>query len=184
MANASSYKNEMNLKATELRLALPGSDEPEQPTSSVTSKKRSSLDLDNNQTEEWIPPPSKAQVVGWPPIQSFRRKNSIIEAKKSGNGSGLFVKVNKDGAPYLRKIDLKAYQSYGELLRALECMFKVRIGEYSERQGYGDSDYVPSYEDKDGDWMLVGDVPWEMFVLSCKRLRIMNTSEAKGRFCI
>jgi len=21
-------------------------------------------------------------------------------------------------------------------------------------------DYVPSYEDKDGDWMLVGDVPW------------------------
>ena len=23
------------------------------------------------------------------------------------------------------------------------------------------SDYVPSYEDKDGDWMLVGDVPWE-----------------------
>jgi len=23
------------------------------------------------------------------------------------------------------------------------------------------SDYVPTYEDKDGDWMLVGDVPWE-----------------------
>lgn len=23
------------------------------------------------------------------------------------------------------------------------------------------SEYVPSYEDKDGDWMLVGDVPWE-----------------------
>lgn len=24
-----------------------------------------------------------------------------------------------------------------------------------------DSDYVPTYEDRDGDWMLVGDVPWE-----------------------
>lgn len=24
-----------------------------------------------------------------------------------------------------------------------------------------DSEYVPTYEDKDGDWMLVGDVPWE-----------------------
>ena len=22
-------------------------------------------------------------------------------------------------------------------------------------------DHVPTYEDKDGDWMLVGDVPWE-----------------------
>ncbi|THU73944.1 hypothetical protein C4D60_Mb04t28180 [Musa balbisiana] len=24
------------------------------------------------------------------------------------------------------------------------------------------SEYVPTYEDKDGDWMLVGDVPWEL----------------------
>lgn len=23
------------------------------------------------------------------------------------------------------------------------------------------SEYVPTYEDKDGDWMLVGDVPWK-----------------------
>lgn len=23
------------------------------------------------------------------------------------------------------------------------------------------SDYVPTYEDKDGDWMMVGDVPWK-----------------------
>ncbi|KAE8705538.1 Auxin-induced protein AUX28 [Hibiscus syriacus] len=37
------------------------------------------------------------------------------------------------------------------------------------------SEYVP-----DGDWMLVGDVPWEMFVSSCKRLRIMKGSEAIG----
>lgn len=22
-------------------------------------------------------------------------------------------------------------------------------------------EYVPTYEDKDGDWMMVGDVPWE-----------------------
>ncbi|KAI3917801.1 hypothetical protein MKW92_050163 [Papaver armeniacum] len=42
------------------------------------------------------------------------------------------------------------------------------------------SEYVPTYEDKDGDWMLVGDVPWRMFVHSCKRLRIMKGSEAVG----
>ncbi|KAG8090796.1 hypothetical protein GUJ93_ZPchr0011g27018 [Zizania palustris] len=42
------------------------------------------------------------------------------------------------------------------------------------------SEYVPTYEDKDDDWMLVGDVPWEMFVESCKRLRIMKGSEVIG----
>ncbi|KAG8379891.1 hypothetical protein BUALT_Bualt07G0136400 [Buddleja alternifolia] len=31
---------------------------------------------------------------------------------------------------------------------------------------------VPTYEDKDGDWMLVGDVPW--------KLRLMKNSEAIG----
>lgn len=25
----------------------------------------------------------------------------------------------------------------------------------------GSSEYVLTYEDKEGDWMLVGDVPWE-----------------------
>lgn len=34
-------------------------------------------------------------------------------------------------------------------------------GEYSEREGYNGSEYAPTYEDKDGDWMLVGDVPWK-----------------------
>ncbi|CAH2042076.1 unnamed protein product [Thlaspi arvense] len=24
-----------------------------------------------------------------------------------------------------------------------------------------DTEYLPTYEDKDGDWMLVGDVPWK-----------------------
>jgi len=27
--------------------------------------------------------------------------------------------------------------------------------------GEGSSEYIPIYEDKDGDWMLVGDVPWQ-----------------------
>lgn len=34
-------------------------------------------------------------------------------------------------------------------------------GQYSEREGYKGSEYAPTYEDKDGDWMLVGDVPWK-----------------------
>ncbi|EPS58914.1 hypothetical protein M569_15899, partial [Genlisea aurea] len=128
----------------------------------------------------------RQQVVGWPPVRSFR-KNALLQQGKKGeseNGSGIFVKVSMDGAPYLRKIDLKFYNNYVDLLKALENMFKCKIGVYSEREGYNASEYAPTYEDKDGDWMLVGDVPWEMFVNSCKRMRIMKASEAKGLGCL
>ena len=73
----------------------------------------------------------------------------------------MYVKVSMDGAPYLRKIDLTVYKQYPELMKSLENMFKFSVGEYCEREGYKCSEFVPTYEDKDGDWMLVGDVPWE-----------------------
>ncbi|XP_061338135.1 auxin-induced protein 22D-like isoform X2 [Gastrolobium bilobum] len=174
---------EMNLKDTELRLGLPGSDEREKRSCSysfVRSNKRSSPEASE---EESNIPPAKAQVVGWPPIRSYR-KNSVQQKKdEEDEGAGMYVKVSMAGAPYLRKIDLKVYKSYPELLRALENMFKCTFGEYSEREGYNGSEYAPTYEDKDGDWMLVGDVPWHMFISSCKRLRIMKGSEAKGLGC-
>lgn len=97
--------------------------------------------------------------MGWPPVRSYR-KNSL-QQKKAEAETGFYVKVSMDGAPYLRKIDLKVYKGYPELLKALEYMFKLTIGEYSEREGYRGSEYAPAYEDKDGDLMLVGDVPWE-----------------------
>ena len=40
------------------------------------------------------------------------------------------MKVSMDGAPYLRKIDLKVYKGYPELLKALEEMFKFKAGKY------------------------------------------------------
>lgn len=125
----------------------------------------------------------RAQVVGWPPVRSYR-KNIIQQNKGESDVPGMYVKVSMDGAPYLRKIDLRVYKSYPELLNALQNMFKCTIGVYSEREGYNGSDYVPTYEDKDGDWMLAGDVPWEMFISSCRRLRIMKGSEAKGLGCL
>lgn len=43
-----------------------------------------------------------------------------------------------------------------------DCVLDLNFsGEYSEREGYNGSEFAPTYEDKDGDWMLVGDVPWE-----------------------
>ncbi|KAL1200065.1 Auxin-responsive protein IAA1 [Cardamine amara subsp. amara] len=161
--------NELNLKDTELRLGLPGTEEEEQQldVSCVKSNKRK-----NNDSNEESAPPVKTQIIGWPPVRSNRKNNN-------NNKNVSYVKVSMDGAPYLRKIDLKMYQNYTELLKALENMFKFTIGTYSEREGYKKgSGFVPTYEDKDGDWMLVGDVPWDMFSSSCQKLRIMKGSEA------
>ncbi|KAG8373138.1 hypothetical protein BUALT_Bualt12G0139600 [Buddleja alternifolia] len=215
----------LNMKETELCLGLPGGGDAVK----ITGKRGFSETVDlklniqsNNESDgsdlnkenmknscmekamlppkDPIKPPAKAQVVGWPPVRSFRK--NIMTPQKSKNeesekaacsGGAAFVKVSMDGAPYLRKVDLKMYKSYQELSDALAKMFSsFTMGNYGT-QGMIDfmnesklmdllnsSEYVPSYEDKDGDWMLVGDVPWEMFVDSCKRLRIMKGSEAIG----
>ncbi|KAH9300843.1 hypothetical protein KI387_012426, partial [Taxus chinensis] len=146
-------------------------------------------------------PAAKAQVVGWPPIRSFRKNTLAANPKATDESEGkpgstvLYVKVSMDGAPYLRKVDLKLYSCYLELSTALEKMFSCfTIGQCGShgvpgRDGLSESklmdllhgsEYVLTYEDKDGDWMLCGDVPWEMFIDSCKRLRIMKGSEAIG----
>ena len=52
--------------------------------------------------------------MGWPPVRANRR-NAMKSCK--------YVKVAVDGAPYLRKVDLEMYESYEQLLRALETMF-------------------------------------------------------------
>ncbi|GFY98364.1 indoleacetic acid-induced protein 8 [Actinidia rufa] len=327
----------LNLKATELRLGLPGSESPEREFGHgskglVSGAKRGFSDTINGGSVKWVfgseadlakngglfsprgaetntqqssmgsgavkevvAPPSpkpvlpekkpqapaasghgsapaaKAQVVGWPPIRSFRKnsmasntpKNDDDADAKSGSGC-LYIKVSMEGAPYLRKVDLKTYGSYTELSSALEKMFSCftignvstnptltlfwkpydrqkivlppstttpnvkhrnlstsmgfKIAHYGRispldhdsrslkkvmslgvkicgsnavpsRDGLSESrlmdllhgaEYVLTYEDKDGDWMLVGDVPWEMFTGSCKRLRIMKSSDAIG----
>ncbi|GMI64216.1 indole-3-acetic acid inducible 14, SOLITARY ROOT [Hibiscus trionum] len=212
-------ESDLNYKSTELCLGLPGGGETEVESCRKTTGKRgfsetvdlklnlqskeSGMYLNQNRengsketecTKDPSKPPAKEQVLGWPPVRSYRKnimanqKNNSHECEKAA-----FVKVSMDGAPYLRKVDLKMYNSYQNLSDALAKMFiSFTMGDYGS-QGMIDfmnesklmdllnsSDYVPTYEDKDGDWMLVGDVPWEMFVESCKRLRIMKGSEAIG----
>ncbi|XP_073315695.1 auxin-responsive protein IAA16-like isoform X2 [Primulina huaijiensis] len=202
----------MDFKETELRLGLPGGEEK----SGVNYGKRGygeTVDLKLNllseesdlslgkeknllsRSNDPVKPPAKAQVVGWPPVRSFRKnimavqKNSEDTEKGTtvAGGAAVFVKVSMDGAPYLRKVDLKMYKAYQELSEALCKMFSsftIGMTDFMNESKLMDllngSDYVPTYEDKDGDWMLVGDVPWEMFVGSCKRVRIMKGTEAIG----
>ncbi|KAJ6828518.1 auxin-responsive protein IAA17-like [Iris pallida] len=176
------------------------------PETSASAKPTKEVDDDNNKKLEAaapVPPAAKAQVVGWPPIRSYR-KNSMAtnatnpskkkEDAEAKQGSGcLYVKVSMDGAPYLRKVDLKMYANYKELSLALEKMFSCfNIGqcgshgipakdvEGESRVTDHGSENVLTYEDKDDDWMLVGDVPWNMFTETCRRLRIMKGSDAIG----
>ncbi|KAL5712400.1 Auxin-induced protein aux28 [Ranunculus cassubicifolius] len=196
----------MNLKETELCLGQPGAAETGKKRVysetftdlklNLLSEEVDETDPADNKTKEKkndpaTPPASKAQVIGWPPVRSFRKnvlsnqKSSKEEEKVSSIGAS-FVKVSMDGAPYLRKVDMKMYKNYQELSDALGKLFgSFTIGNCGS-QGMKDymnesgSKYLPTYEDKDGDWMLVGDVPWDKFVDSCKRLRIMKESEAIG----
>ncbi|XP_021731927.1 auxin-responsive protein IAA1-like [Chenopodium quinoa] len=186
----------MNFKETELSLRLPG-EKVSNIEEKLVLKRRFSDTLDLNlgcdesngnktakngdydqmeQSSAPKPPPSKTQLVGWPPVRASRK--NVMKSYK-------YVKVAVDGAPYLRKVDLELYNSYQELLKALEDMFSsftIRnfFNEGKLMDPVNGSDYVPTYEDKDGDWMMVGDVPWNMFVESCKRIRLMNSSEAVG----
>lgn len=81
---------------------------------------------------------ASAPVVGWPPIRSFRKNLTSssskptlepqtfeAEAKQKLNCSnGLFVKINMDGVPIGRKVDLKAYDNYEKLSLAVEELFR------------------------------------------------------------
>ncbi|KAK9930082.1 hypothetical protein M0R45_027139 [Rubus argutus] len=170
------------------------------PPKTVQERPHAAKETRPNHTSTNSAPATKAQVVGWPPIRSFRKASLATASKnveevdgKAGPGA-LYVKVSMDGAPYLRKVDLKHYSTYQELSSALEKMFSCfTIGQYGSHGALGreisesklkdllhGSEYVLTYEDKDGDWMLVGDVPWEMFIDTCKRMRIMKSSDAIG----
>ncbi|XP_074586505.1 auxin-responsive protein IAA6-like [Curcuma longa] len=146
-------------------------------------------------------------VVGWPPIRSFRKNlatnstkqtvepetRSIVEEVKLENNKGLLVKINMDGIPIGRKVDLKAYDSYEKLSNAVEDLFlglfeaqkdisanAIQKDEEAKRAFTGlmdgSGDYTLVYEDNHGHRMLVGDVPWEMFVSTVKRLRVLKSS--------
>ncbi|KAF8083293.1 hypothetical protein N665_0783s0003 [Sinapis alba] len=108
-----------------------------------------------------------------------------VEPKKEG----MFVKINMDSVPIGRKIDLNAYNSYEQLSFAVDKLFRGLLAAQRDTSGGegedkpiiglldGKGEFTLTYEDNEGDKMLVGDVPWQMFVSSVKRLRVIKSSE-------
>ena len=60
-------------------------------------------------------------------VQKNTTEEKTEKSAATGNSmigtAAAFVKVSMDGAPYLRKVDLKMYKSYQELSDALAKMF-------------------------------------------------------------
>ncbi|KAF9614651.1 hypothetical protein IFM89_019628 [Coptis chinensis] len=163
----------------------------------------------NNSSQKRSAPP----VVGWPPVRSFRKNlasnNSSKQVLHSQNGNpppkdiitkkescsrSLFVKINMDGVPIGRKVDLKANDSYEKLSSAVDELFRGllaaqkdspvtgnlnKVEDVKEITGLldGSGEYTLVYEDNEGDRMLVGDVPWNMFASTVKRLRVLKSCE-------
>ncbi|KAL5723479.1 Auxin-responsive protein iaa8 [Ranunculus cassubicifolius] len=114
-----SFKSSLNLAATSLSAKdqsgvessmpkdIPSKGSHDMPRG-ANEKSKNQITLGTNTGS----PPAKAQVVGWPPIRSFRKNSLSIASKNNEEVDGkpgpcvLFVKVSMDGAPYLRKVDL------------------------------------------------------------------------------
>lgn len=80
--------------------------------------------------------------MGWPPLRSFRKNLASSSSQKpvsesqnvvpktssekpmESNQKGLFVKINMDGVPIGRKVDLKAHDSYDKLSSAVDELFR------------------------------------------------------------
>lgn len=150
-------------------------------------------------------------IVGWPPLSSFRKnlasssRRPPIESENEdvaapivedpGNSKkNLLVKINMDGVPIGRKVDLYVHDSYEKLSLAVEELFVGLLAckimqrdsnpPHSEaaKQMFrglldGTGEYTLVYEDNEGDRMLVGDAPWNMFTSAIKRLRVTKTSD-------
>lgn len=143
-------------------------------------------------------------VVGWPPVRRSRKNittssskvvslpekvaTDVIGGKKTisdhVDNSSLYVKIKMDGVAIGRKVDLKAYDNYQKLSSAVDELFRGLLAAQEDKQTdtkrgllVGNGGYTLVYEDNEGDIILVGDVPWDMFISSAKRLRVLKTSE-------
>ncbi|KAH9615868.1 hypothetical protein KSS87_005757 [Heliosperma pusillum] len=109
-------------------------------------------------------------IVGWPPVKTYRKRQNyghqgqhcgcngrnipaVDNGGYCGGSTSLYVKVQMEGCFITRKINLKLYHSYHTLTSTLLHMF----GKGED----GMDDYKLTYQDGEGNWLLVGDnVTW------------------------
>ncbi|XP_076917649.1 auxin-responsive protein IAA31-like [Bidens hawaiensis] len=104
----------------------------------------------------------ETSLVRWPPVNKSRKKLCVGGTKPKS----MFVKVHMEGDGIARKkINLNLHRSYRTLVHTLANMF-----------GKCKEDVKLTYQDKEGDWLLAGDVPWGSFMEAVKRLKLLKNT--------
>uniref|UniRef100_A0A0D3G419 Auxin-responsive protein n=1 Tax=Oryza barthii TaxID=65489 RepID=A0A0D3G419_9ORYZ len=105
-----------------------------------------------------------APVVGWPPVRSFRRNLASSSSSSSRRA----------------KTAARRRASQRDPTMATAAAGESCTGEKEAIAGLldgGSGEYTLVYEDDEGDQMLVGDVPWNMFIAAARRLRVLRSSD-------
>ncbi|GFY80898.1 indole-3-acetic acid inducible 5 [Actinidia rufa] len=90
-------------------------------------------------------------------------KRKLCHQSRSAGGSNFddggprgskstYVKVKMEGVAIARKVDLSLHHSYQSLRDTLDGMFGSGLKNVKA--------YKLAYQDREGDWLLAGDVPW------------------------
>lgn len=82
-----------------------------------------------------------------------------------------YTKVYKSGSVG-RSLDVMRFSNYAELRHALARMFGLE-GQLEDVS----SGWQLIFVDKENDWLLLGDDPWEVFINNVRSIRILSPSE-------
>ncbi|KAJ8635049.1 hypothetical protein MRB53_009316 [Persea americana] len=122
---------------------------------------------------------NRRSIVGWPPIKASRKLGyggGSTQREEMDESKGGYVKVMMEGVAIGRKVDLTVHDSYQTLTHTLNNMFGI-YEKSGKEDGAKSPRYKLAYQDKEGDWMLVGDVPWGTFVQTVQRLKIQKKND-------
>lgn len=108
--------------------------------------------------------------------RSRNNNHGTVIRNNNSNNSSIYVKVKMEGVAIGRKINLMLFNSYQSLLTTLLNMFSRYRENDKDKGGACCSSYILSYLDKEGDWLLAGDVPWQIFIGTVQRIEITKQS--------
>uniref|UniRef100_B4FXM6 Auxin-responsive protein n=1 Tax=Zea mays TaxID=4577 RepID=B4FXM6_MAIZE len=104
---------------------------------------------------------------------------AALAARPALAASSMFAKVHMEGYAIGRKVNLRAQDGYDSLSRTLTNMATnffcpADCSGAAEKDAPKSDKFIFLYEDFEGDRMLVGDVPLELFLASAKGLYIVR----------
>ncbi|KAH7429772.1 hypothetical protein KP509_09G065500 [Ceratopteris richardii] len=123
----------------------------------------------------------------------FSSYEDVLQLMKIERTSKSFIKVGMDGIPFMRKIQIRGVKGYHSLALHLQKLFGLQKLELQGLLRFIGGEHgqlsvkelqnlhcILAYMDTEGDWMLVGDIPWELFIQSVQRIYIVRGKNVLG----